>query len=144
MTEPGGEQPQEPTVSTEPPGTRRRRIPPHLGPARTSTVVLAVLWLALGVLYLNVRPETVETAPAGGGTSVETTQPPRTTTAPSTSTAPEPTTAETTTETPTSLPPSGTTPTTELPSESAVPTESTVPPTTSVLPEPTGETTPTG
>ena len=95
MTEEPQEPAPEPTVSTAPPP--RRRIPSHLGPARTSTVVLAVLWLALGTLYLNVRPPTP--APAGSaGPSVEATDPGRATTAPATTSAP-PTTATTTTET---------------------------------------------
>ena len=41
--------------TASPPG-RRRRLPPHLGPARTSTVLLALAFLAIGVLYLFVKP----------------------------------------------------------------------------------------
>ena len=55
---------QEPSVSTAPaegsgstaaPG-RARRLPSHVGPARTSTVLLAVAFLAIGMLYLFVKP----------------------------------------------------------------------------------------
>jgi hypothetical protein len=59
MTEPTREQPSvTPTVTTAPARSRwhMSRIPPHLGPARTSTVVLAALFLAIGTLYLNIRP----------------------------------------------------------------------------------------
>jgi hypothetical protein len=51
-----------PAVSTAPPAGLRRRwwssVPHHLGRARTSTAVLVVLFLAIGTLYLYVRPET--------------------------------------------------------------------------------------
>ncbi|WP_409331975.1 hypothetical protein [Trujillonella humicola] len=56
-----------PQVSTAPAEGPRRwwaAIPRRLGRARTSTVVLAVLFVALGILYLYVRPETTGTSPA--------------------------------------------------------------------------------
>jgi cytoskeletal protein RodZ len=101
MTEPEkptAEQPTvAPTVSTAPerPLWHFSRIPHHLGRARTSTLVLSVLFLAIGALYLNIRPEIP--APATGTTSGAGTvqQAPASTTAP----APE-TTAETTTPEP--------------------------------------------
>jgi hypothetical protein len=46
------------------------RIPDHLGRARTSTVVLAVLFLAIFALYLNIRPDPTGTTTAGTGGSV--------------------------------------------------------------------------
>ena len=107
----------EPSVSTAPAQgpTRSRwhpsRIPSHLGRARTSTVVLGVLFVAIYGLYLNVKPpapgtapaSTTETgtvvpapAPAPAPTSTEatpgpTTSAPRTTGAPTTTAEPEPT-----------------------------------------------------
>lgn len=57
-----------PAVSTAPAeGPRHwwQAIPRRLGRARTSTVVLALLFVGLGILYLYVRPETTGTAPAG-------------------------------------------------------------------------------
>ena len=42
-------------------------VPRHVGRARTSTVVLSLLFLAIGTLYLNVHPTTAQTTvPAGG------------------------------------------------------------------------------
>jgi cytoskeletal protein RodZ len=139
MTTPREEQPQaqpapEPTVSTAPPGRRRHSIPSHVGPARTSTVILAVLWLALGMLYLNVRPPTPATATTAG-TSVESPAPTRT--APSsTSSAPPSTTGASTTTAPSSAPlsaPSSAPETTTAPSETS-PLPGTVPPPTTGLP----------
>jgi hypothetical protein len=145
VTHSDDEQLDQPTVSTAPPPARRR-IPAHLGPARTSTVILAVLWLALGVLYLNVRPPTPQAA-SGGGTTVQTTEPVRTTTAPpATSTAPVPTTAEPTTasEVPTSTPPTESVPPTEESTEPTETTEPGLPPATSAPPPTTAATPPTG
>src|SRR3954469_488306 len=77
MTTPHEEQPQTevpatPSVTTAPPRARWRfaNVPSRLGRARTSTVVLAVLFVAVFVLWVYVRPPTVAT-PAGttsGGT----------------------------------------------------------------------------
>ncbi len=57
MSEPTQEQPQvTATVSpAPPPKSRWDAIPHHLGRARTSTVVLSVLFLAIGALWLNIR-----------------------------------------------------------------------------------------
>ena len=70
MSEPTREQPSvTPEVSTRSPW-HVSRIPAHLGRARTSTVVLAVLFLAIFALYLYIRPDTTGAATAGTGTSV--------------------------------------------------------------------------
>ena len=70
MSEPTGEQPVvTPEVTTAPVGGRWSRIPHHLGRARTSTVVLGVLFLAIFTLYLNIRPETTGTATDETGTT---------------------------------------------------------------------------
>jgi cytoskeletal protein RodZ len=108
------------------------RIPGHLGRARTSTLVLAVLFVAIFALYLYVKPETP--APATGGTEV-----PVSTTAPAPTTAARTTTPEqtseqqpTTSEAPTTTAPSEDTTTATLPSDSGVPTT-----TSPALPTPT-------
>lgn len=103
MTSRGGatrEQPAvDPSVGTAPaPGAPHRwwsAIPRHLGRARTSTVVLVVLFLAIGVLYLYAKPEETAATTSGGEPAVN--QPAPTTggatsTAPATTTAPVPTT----------------------------------------------------
>ncbi|MGY1834882.1 hypothetical protein ACI79P_07225 [Blastococcus sp. SYSU DS0510] len=85
---------EEPTVSTAPaaapgsptdspsPAPRHgwwAAIPRHLGRARTSTVVLAILFVAVFALWLNVKPP-AQGAPATGETAVtEPTQPTGTT-----------------------------------------------------------------
>jgi cytoskeletal protein RodZ len=131
MSEPTGEQPTvDPTVTTDPGRSRWHwsAVPSHLGRARTSTVVLALLFLAIGALYLNIRPETPPPATAGTPANVE--QPATPTTEPeATTTAPETTTPETTTE-----PPVG--PTTSEPTDTAVPTD-TSEPTETTEPTPT-------
>ncbi|MGY1916736.1 hypothetical protein [Blastococcus sp. SYSU DS0973] len=78
--------PGEPTVSTAPATTGTAApdvvpahrwwssIPRHLGRARTSTVVLVVLFLSIGALYLNVRPPAPGT-PASREETVEQTEP---------------------------------------------------------------------
>jgi len=119
--EPTAEQPAvAPTVSTDPqPGPWHiSRIPSHLGRARTSTLVLGFLFLAIGALWLNIRPEEPSplTTPASNtGTEqqpipvVPTTTAPETTAEPTTE-APEPTTAPTTSDEPTATrSPTGTT-----------------------------------
>jgi hypothetical protein len=70
MTPP--EEPPAPSVSTAPAegsstGSTaaplgRRRLPSHVGPARTSTVLLAVAFVAIGMLYLFVKPPEPSTA----------------------------------------------------------------------------------
>jgi hypothetical protein len=133
------------TVSpAPPPKSRWDAIPHHLGRARTSTVVLSVLFLAIGALWLNVRPDPDVPPPAPAGTEQPTMPPsapavppvvPTDDPAPTTSAEPEPTSAAPTT---TTTEPEGTTPTepgTRLPT----PTSGTPAP----APSPTG-TTPTG
>jgi cytoskeletal protein RodZ len=112
VTTPETNGPGEPTgalsVSTAPPPAPRRwwtAVPHHLGRARTSTVVLTLLFVGLYALYLNVRPpdppagapsgSTVQTsAPAATGPAEPTETSAPTTTAPTT----EPTTAPSPTE----------------------------------------------
>jgi hypothetical protein len=95
MSEPTAEQPAvSPSVSTDPARSRWHfsRIPSHLGRARTSTVVLAILFLAIGTLYLNIRPETPVTATTSNtGTVPE--QPARATTSAPRATTTRPTTS---------------------------------------------------
>jgi outer membrane biosynthesis protein TonB len=120
----------DPTVSTAPAQSRWRvsRIPPHIGPARTSTVILVVLFLAIGALYLYIRPETpgtTSTTQTGEQEAVPTTTTPAPTTAETTTPAPETTESEPTTTTePT--PTESTTPSpTDLPTETTAPDEPT-------------------
>jgi hypothetical protein len=144
--EPTQEQPAvTPTVSTAPPRSRWHwsAIPSHLGRARTSTIVLSVLFLAIGTLYLNVRPEDTGTATTGGDTGVqEPAQPtaPAEPTTPATSSTTEP---PTTTEGPTTTTDQPTT--TEGSTTSEAPTGRTTPPetTTSGVPTTTVPTVPT-
>lgn len=102
MTDPRDEPTRElpavtPSVSTAPPQSRWHwsAIPSHLGRARTSTVVLALLFLAVGALYLNVKPPTGTTT-TGNETGVQ--QPVAPATVAPTRTV-QPTTTETATET---------------------------------------------
>jgi hypothetical protein len=144
-----GEPARELSVSTAPPPASRRwwsAVPHHLGRARTSTVVLALLFVGLYTLYLYVRPPDVPTAPATDGTTVqtpasrapaETTEPTETTT-PATTTPPSPTSAVPTPSTPGEATPSaGTTaPTRTTAGEEPTTTRAPIPavPTTSVAP----------
>jgi hypothetical protein len=119
-----------PSVSTAPaegasPGTAspraplgRRRLPPHLGPARTSTVLLAVAFVAIGVLYLFVKPP----APPTAGSATDP--------APSTSRSVAPTTSA-----PAPPPPEDT----PEPAETSAPTSEAAPTTTGTPPEDTEE-----
>jgi hypothetical protein len=154
------EQPAAPSVSTAPaegarasvvsPDTplRRRRLPEHVGPARTSTVLLAVAFLLIGMLYLFVKPPepadagTARTDSPGTSRSSDPTQQAPASTAPS-STAPtseeptpsEPTTEEPTTEEPTpsseesTEAPEEPTPETTAPEDTTAPTSEPAPPT---------------
>jgi len=135
------EPPVTPTVTSAPARSRWSKVPAHLGRARTSTVVLGVLFLAIGTLYLNIRPETVATTTVeiGDQQPAQTTEPAAPTTAETTTpapatTAPEPTTAEETT--PTDEPTGTITP--DEPTESGLPTTTRPPgpasPSTSVVP----------
>ncbi len=113
MTGSTGEQPQvTATVSpADPPRSRWGAIPHHLGRARTSTVILSLLFLAIGTLWLNIRPDPeAPPAPASGNgavvdqpattdTVVPTTPAPTTEPAPTTSEEPT-TTVEPTTSSP--------------------------------------------
>jgi hypothetical protein len=148
VTTPQAGGPDEPTRARSVDAAPRRwwsSVPHHLGRARTSTVVLALLFVGLYVLWLYVRPPDLPTAPATGGTTVQTpattssAEPPATTepitTAPST-TAPSPTSAvptsspgeETPSETTTPAPtPAGEEPTSAQPPTPAVPTTSAAP-----------------
>jgi cytoskeletal protein RodZ len=126
-----GEPPRELSVSTAPPAAPRRwwsAVPHHLGRARTSTVVLVLLFVGLYTLYLYVRPpEPAGTVPATDST-VQTPVAPApvlpTETAEPTTTAP--TTTPRTTAPPTTTPPGGT-------------AEQTPPGTAESTPEPTAE-----
>jgi hypothetical protein len=131
MSEPTQEQPSvTPSVSTAPARSRWHvsRIPARLGRARTSTVVLGVLFLAIGTLYLNIRPETTGTATTeiGNQVPVSTTVPapePTETTTPAPETTEElPTTSEETTTTGDSTDGSTDTTTPEETTESTLPT----------------------
>jgi hypothetical protein len=140
-----------PAVSTAPPAGLRRRwwsaVPHHLGRARTSTVVLAILFLAIGTLYLYVRPESTGSTSVDptGGTSVpapETSQPPSPTepATPTETTEPtetgEPTTEpDTTTTAPSRTPSAPATTSEEAPEEEPAPTTEEEP--TPEEPEPT-------
>lgn len=117
MTIPETNGPDQPTgrlsVSTAPPSAPRRwlsAVPHHLGRARTSTVVLALLFVGLYTLYLYVRPpdEAVRTVPAPAST-VQT---------PAVPIPVEPTgTTEPTTTAPTTTPPPTSSPTLTPPGE---------------------------
>lgn len=110
--EPTREQPG-PQLSTAPATGRRRiwpsrRVPGHIGRARTSTVVLAVLFVAFFALWIGVRPVTTSSTvvPATTDTSViapvpapATTAEPTTSSAPTTSESPTTTSRSTTTTT---------------------------------------------
>lgn len=140
MTEPTQEQPAAgPTVSTAPARSRWRksRIPAHLGRARTSTVVLSVLFLAIGTLYLNIRPDTTGAATTGTSNEVpaQVTDP---VPVPTTTTTPEPTVEEPTPTVETTTPglPTGL-------STSEETTGSTPPAPTGTAPEPTLPSVPT-
>jgi cytoskeletal protein RodZ len=131
MTEPTREQPEvTPAVTTAPAGSGWSRIPDHLGRARTSTVVLSLLFVAIFALYLNIRPDPPVVTPAGTGTpaQVSTPAPAPETSASPTSVAPESTTEE------------STTPSTEEPTTSAVPTDTSTSTPTTAAPTPTGTT----
>lgn len=142
MSDPTQEQPAvAPTVTTAPAGSPWSRIPAHLGKARTSTVVLALLFLTIGTLYLNIRPDTPPPATAVTGDTVpaQPTAPVPETTA---TTTPE-TTPETTetTETTTTAEPTTTEDTTPAETTDGGGTTTTVPePTvpTAPVPSPTG------
>jgi hypothetical protein len=117
VTEPTAEQPQvTATVSpAAPPRSRWGAIPRHLGRARTSTVVLSLLFLAIGALWINIRPD-VETPPADPAVVQQPVVP----------TTPSPTTPAPT-PTPTSEPAPTTAPETTTTSEAPTPSSTDVP-----------------
>jgi hypothetical protein len=138
--EPPVEQVTTPTVSTAPSGGTAdsphtswwqwHALPDHLGRARTSTVILSVLFLAIFALYLNVRPPVDDrTSPARDDSNVDAPLNPVLPTEPTT-TAPEPTEEPTPTTEPEETGP---------PSETDTPTTSSTPSTSS--PGTTGPTT---
>ncbi len=150
--DPANGQVSEPTVSTAPtsgtaaapPDSRWFNwgaIPDHLGRARTSTVIFSVLFLAIFLLYLNVKPDDLggDRSPAGGGGDVDIdapvvpglpTQEPEPTEEPAPTTEPEPTRTPTTS-------PSTSSPGTTTPAPTSEPDEATE---TSEPAEPTGGT----
>jgi hypothetical protein len=139
VTTPPTDGPGEPSVSTAPPSAPRRwwsAVPHHLGRARTSTVVLALLFVGLYTLYLYVRPPDVPTAPATDGTTVQTPAPSDTPLFP-TGTAEPTTTAPTTT-----APPTSAVPTPSAPGE-ATPSAGTTAPTPTTAGQPTTTRAPT-
>lgn len=84
-------------------------VPRHLGRARTSTIVLAVLWIAIFVLYIYVRPDTSSGAATTGNQAPV---------APATH-APAPTTTHPASTTPTSTTPTRTSSEPATPSSSS-------------------------
>ncbi|WP_347058438.1 hypothetical protein ABC795_17050 [Blastococcus sp. HT6-30] len=131
--------PGEPTVSTAPATTGTAApdvapahrwwssIPRHLGRARTSTVVLVVLFLSIGALYLNVRPPAPGT-PASREETVEQTEPAETEPTGTEPTGTEPTgtePAETTTEPVPTTGPSGPTTRSSTPTTTGSPSPGT-------------------
>ncbi|NYJ05214.1 hypothetical protein [Petropleomorpha daqingensis] len=131
MTTPHEEQPQTealatPKVTTAPPRARWRfaNVPSRLGRARTSTVVLAVLFVAVFVLWVYVRPPAVA-SPAG--TTGDVNGP----VAPATSSS----VPTTTSEAPTPTPSGSTTPPRETTTEPSTPTDQTTGGATTTAPE---------
>ena len=135
----------QPSVSTAPASAPRRwwsAVPHHLGRARTSTVVLALLFVGLYTLYLHVRPPDTATVVPATGTTVETPAPSDVPLVPTET--PEPTTDAPATPdeesaAPTTAP--GDEPVEEAPAETAeptVPAEETPTPESSAAPTTTG------
>ena len=135
---PGGSAPA-PTVSTAPAAPTGHRwwsaIPSHLGRARTSTVILSLLFVATFALWLQVKPEETQTVPTGVGSVQQQPAAPTTavpapaTTAPPTPDEPEPRTEEQTT--------------TRTERTTTAPTRSSPAPTTAEAPEETHDPAPT-
>jgi hypothetical protein len=141
MTEPTAEQPQVTAMVSPatPPRSRWGAIPHHLGRARTSTVILSLLFLAIGTLWLNIRPDPEPPAAPASGSGAVVEQPattdPAVPTTPAPTTEPVPTTSEEPTPTPTEE-----TPTTARPTDTTTPegtTTSTPPARTATTPAPT-------
>jgi hypothetical protein len=145
MSEPTREQTPVPPESTTRSPWHVSRIPGHLGPARTSTVVLGILFLAIFALYLYIKPDTTAAVTSGTGNQVpaspiapapQTTAPTTTTTTPEpTQEQPTPTGEPTTTGSPTDLPTPSGTPSTSA-RTSGLPTS--LPPPTTAATSPSG------
>jgi hypothetical protein len=146
VSEPTAEQPQvTATVSPAvPPRSRWGTIPSHLGRARTSTVVLSVLFLACLVLWVNIRPATPGTATTGEGSVVEQPVVPVPVVPVPTTSAPTPEPAPTTApeRTPTTEPPATTSTAVPTPTETPTRFPTTTPQPSEPLPDTTS--TPTG
>jgi outer membrane biosynthesis protein TonB len=132
MSEPRKETAEQPVVApsvSADPGRgpwRLSRIPSHLGRARTSTLVLGLLFLAIGALYLNIRPDPPATAqtPTSDTGIVQPAPPP--TEEPTPAPEPTPTPTEEPTETTDDVPTTTAEPTpTEEPTETTTPEETT-------------------
>jgi cytoskeletal protein RodZ len=103
---------------------RSPRLPPHIGRLRTSTVLLTVAFLSIGLLYLFVKPPPEPVPGAGTSNTSNTSDTTPTSTAPRTTAAT--TTAPQTTEP--DVEPTEPAPTSELPDDGT--TQETVEPTT--------------
>ncbi len=133
-----------PTLTTAPaegPNRWWSSIPHHLGRARTSTVIMALLFLAIGLLYLYVRPATTGVGTAGGSSVTEPAGPVPTTEAPVPTTDPTETAERTETTDPTRGVPEETTP--SRPGSDETAPEDPAEPTTTSAPT-TGEAPPDG
>jgi hypothetical protein len=120
--------PAQPSVSTAPASAPRRwwsAVPHHLGRARTSTVVLALLFVGLYTLYLYVRPPDPPTSVPASDTTVETPAPSDVPLVPTETPGPTteaPTTPEEESAAPTTAPGTTPGPVEETPAETAEPT----------------------
>ena len=137
--QPTGSPPVTPRVSTAPPRSRWQlgSVPSHVGRARTSTLVLAVLFVLVAALWIGVRPDPVQVTPTGGTgtapvqqqpvapTRARTTAPRTTPSAPSSSTTAGPTTSSA--PTPTTVPGSSSAATGPPTTGSAAPASTTAP-----------------
>jgi hypothetical protein len=125
-----------PSVSTAPARSGPfSRIPSHLGRARTSTVVLGLLFVSIFALYLTIKP--ADPGTAAGTTETGTEQP-----APAPAPAPATTAPETPGEPTTSDPATPSAPTsTSGPTPEEEPSDTTVPEETSAPTPPTTTTT---
>lgn len=152
-------QPEKPTTAEQPAAGRRiespsvstaparsgpfSRIPSHLGRARTSTVVLGLLFVGIFALWLSIKPAepgTGSTTTTETGTEQPVPVPVPTTTAPETSTDPTTTAPRSTTSAPTTA----SEPTTdEEPSDTTAPEETAEPTLPTVSPPTTRATAPT-
>jgi hypothetical protein len=130
----GDQQMARPSVSTAPaPPGRFSAIPSHLGRARTSTVVLGLLFVGIFALYLTIKPADPVTTSTTTTTETGTEQP-----APAPAPAPTTTAPETPAEPTTSVPRTTTAPAPEPePTPDEETTGTTVPEETAEVPLPT-------